>query len=595
MKHYLLYILAILPTISVFGQVSDINKTTGWYMTNECFQGQVDVTQTPFSSATLELTIQSGYGAYGGAYQGYYLFCDLDNDGYNNFFRLMYKNPWPTQERGLIVHSRKGLTTEDYTVSYGLTEPRKEIVTDFNNDGIKEVLLFSQGMDTEPFPGDSIMLYHIDGDSVQYFDNVSFYHAGTVGDIDNDGDQDIITGFGYNDNNRFFRIPEVYINDGDFNFRFDNSMFINFPHNLNGWFTIELYDLNDDGYLDLLYEYYEDNIPSLNIVYNQGGIYDYEERYSIDVSKYDENGFVSDIDFYDLNNDNKTDIIINFGYEKYQSLVYLREGEEYIDKTSTYVKPSSIDDAWVIWNFLKDIDGDGDIDIVPDGSQWRYFYLENNDGIFQKVDSTPITSGYLYSRPPVTTPQVSSVSIIFPEQNSDSVDVPTTFKWNSDENATSYEIQLFTDALSTEVLNDIITDTVTTISELEFDKEYLFRVRSSNQYGVSNWSNVEFRTLEQSINTSVEEFIPTDYSLNQNYPNPFNPTTNISFSLQEGGYVTLKIFDIIGREVQTLIEGNLSSGYHSYTLDGSNLKSGIYFYTLQSSKYTITRQMTLLK
>ena len=606
-KLLIVFILLLIDPQAVYSQVSEINKTTGWYMTNECFQGQVDVNQTPYTGAELDLTLFSGFTNsseyYGGFFQGYYLYCDLDNDGFNNFVRLMYKSPWPNEDRGIIVHSRRGLTTDDYTIRYGLTEPRKEVVTDFNNDGTKEVLLFSQGMDTDPFPGDSIMLYHIDGDSVQYFDNVSFYHSGTVGDIDNDGDQDILTGFSYNDNNNFFRVPEVYINEGDFNFRFDNSMFINFPENLNSWFTIELYDLNDDGYLDLLFEYFTNEGPTLNIVYSSDGVYDYESRDIIDVSPYDTQGFIGDIDFYDLNNDSQTDIILSFGYEKYQSLVYLRDEQDYVDATSTYIEPSSIDDVWVLWNFLKDIDDDGDIDIIPDGSQHRFFYLENNNGVFQKVDSTPITSsnsndgdGNGDDGDDDSGSAPSTPTIVSPTQNADSVAIPTEFIWQADENATSYQAELFTDALNTIVFEQSLTDTSIMYTEMVADKDYLFRVRAVNTAGTSNWSNVEFKTAEQDVNTSISNStIPTSYSLNQNYPNPFNPTTSITYSLPQSAVVSLKIYDITGKYITTLVDGVTSAGIHTVTFDAGSLSSGMYVYTLETDGFRQSRQMMLVK
>lgn len=99
--------------------------------------------------------------------------------------------------------------------------------------------------------------------------------------------------------------------------------------------------------------------------------------------------------------------------------------------------------------------------------------------------------------------------------------------------------------------------------------------------------------------TSVEDVPreqPAGYALNQNYPNPFNPSTNIEFTLGEGGPATLKVYDISGREVATILSGQqLNSGSHTYTFDAGNLSSGIYFYRLNSNGVQITRKMTLVK
>jgi len=93
----------------------------------------------------------------------------------------------------------------------------------------------------------------------------------------------------------------------------------------------------------------------------------------------------------------------------------------------------------------------------------------------------------------------------------------------------------------------------------------------------------------------VTEKIPTEFSLSQNYPNPFNPSTTIQFSLVEDSRVSLKIYDILGREVADLINENLSSGQHAISFNGSNLPSGNYFLSLVAGKFSEVKKMTLLK
>lgn len=88
---------------------------------------------------------------------------------------------------------------------------------------------------------------------------------------------------------------------------------------------------------------------------------------------------------------------------------------------------------------------------------------------------------------------------------------------------------------------------------------------------------------------------PDDYSLTQNYPNPFNPSTLIKFSLGKTGFTTLKLYDVLGKEVATLVNGELESGPHEVTFDASNFPSGTYFYTLTSGSYSETRKMMFLK
>lgn len=88
---------------------------------------------------------------------------------------------------------------------------------------------------------------------------------------------------------------------------------------------------------------------------------------------------------------------------------------------------------------------------------------------------------------------------------------------------------------------------------------------------------------------------PVAYSLNQNYPNPFNPSTKISYSIKEDGFVSLKVYDNLGREVKTLVSENQPAGIYEVNFDASDLPSGMYIYTIRSGSYLQTRKMLLLK
>ena len=87
----------------------------------------------------------------------------------------------------------------------------------------------------------------------------------------------------------------------------------------------------------------------------------------------------------------------------------------------------------------------------------------------------------------------------------------------------------------------------------------------------------------------------SNYHLPQNYPNPFNPSTTIEFSLAKSEFVELKIYNILGKEVSTLVSKKLNQGNHTYTFDGKNLASGIYYYQLVASDYREVKKMILIK
>jgi len=89
--------------------------------------------------------------------------------------------------------------------------------------------------------------------------------------------------------------------------------------------------------------------------------------------------------------------------------------------------------------------------------------------------------------------------------------------------------------------------------------------------------------------------VSTGYRLNQNYPNPFNPATTIEYNLPHRTYLTLHLFDILGREVTTIVEGTQERGTHQVTLTMSNLPSGVYYYQLVANNISLTKKLIYLK
>jgi hypothetical protein len=89
--------------------------------------------------------------------------------------------------------------------------------------------------------------------------------------------------------------------------------------------------------------------------------------------------------------------------------------------------------------------------------------------------------------------------------------------------------------------------------------------------------------------------IPENLSLEQNYPNPFNPTTNINFGLPEAAQVSLKIYNIVGEEVATLVNERRTAGNHSVVFDASQMPSGVYFSVLNVGEVKLVRRLVLMK
>ena len=110
------------------------------------------------------------------------------------------------------------------------------------------------------------------------------------------------------------------------------------------------------------------------------------------------------------------------------------------------------------------------------------------------------------------------------------------------------------------------------------------------------WSNSAMPEEEGPV-TSIRELpnAPLVYSLGQNYPNPFNPATKIRFSVAEPGLVTLKVYNLLGQEVATLLNNEMKSGSYEVDFNAASYSSGVYFYTITANNYKATKKMILMK
>jgi len=117
------------------------------------------------------------------------------------------------------------------------------------------------------------------------------------------------------------------------------------------------------------------------------------------------------------------------------------------------------------------------------------------------------------------------------------------------------------------------------------DGIYHYRLKQINYDGSFEYSN----------EIEVEISLVKEFNLSQNYPNPFNPSTKISYQIPTNGNVTLKVFDLIGNEVATLVNENKTAGNYSIEFNASDLPSGVYFYELKSANLIQTKKMMLMK
>jgi hypothetical protein len=133
---------------------------------------------------------------------------------------------------------------------------------------------------------------------------------------------------------------------------------------------------------------------------------------------------------------------------------------------------------------------------------------------------------------------------------------------------------------------------VPSLDTIQFNTTSFIKRGTSNINSIAELKNCVNSVINISNNA---ENVPAKFILHQNYPNPFNPSTTIRFEIIESGVVSLKIYDMLGREVKELISARLSPGTYSEEFDSGNLPSGAYFYRLQSGEETKTMKMLLLK
>ena len=198
-------------------------------------------------------------------------------------------------------------------------------------------------------------------------------------------------------------------------------------------------------------------------------------------------------------------------------------------------------------------------------------------------------------------------STLYPDNNAEGLATSIDFVWNKtidpdplDE--VTYQFVYGTDwqDSSTYVFSDITTDTSISVL-LDDNIQYYWIVVARDSDGFMVGSNNDTPNMVTVGTLSVDNnTVPTVFTLHQNYPNPFNPTTEIKYDLPEDVFVSINIYDVMGRKIKSLSNANQTAGYHSLQWDATNnigegVSAGMYIYTIQAGEYRATKKMVLLK
>jgi len=277
---------------------------------------------------------------------------------------------------------------------------RKALLGDFNGDKKPDVIYAEQGEDVWPTKGSSpsILLSTQNGYSMSNLTNKEIYlHTGASGDIDNDGDLDVILSS--------MHYTVVFLNNGDGSFQekvqYSNDIFssgnenndiIELPPNTgqNGFVTMELFDIDNDGYLDLIAGGDENNLQS-RIYFGNGNNFSYNRSKLIPFT--DPWKAAIDFDFYDYDNDGENEIIVARYKNVYEGffveLIDLDQNENYVIDSNKIDNSNADSNYWSIWLRVQDLDFDGNVEIISnDKGNLGYggYHWEWNGSRFEKIN-----------------------------------------------------------------------------------------------------------------------------------------------------------------------------------------------------------------
>ena len=405
-------------------------------------------------------------------------------------------------------------------------------------------------------------------------ESTTYWKNPTFSDLDYDGDFDLI--YGTDGGVLYFYRNIGTVTAPSFQYYPDYFKIIKLS---GGSATVSLKDFDGDGDNDLLsgdwlgkFNYFRNDGTPLKPIFNQ---------VTMPFSNLTVNSYSSPV-FVDIDLDNDYDIVS--GALNGQVFLFVNNNGSFTQNTTMF---SGIDVGWTSIPSFADLDGDKDLDLLvggETGSETK-FYTNDGNNVFN-VNTTAFTGVTFpsYGRP-----------ILADFDNDGDYDLTIgdawgTVKYYRNDGTVNTPVWFRYDAMFAGI--EVDQNPHAGFADLDGDS------RKDMILGEYNGNFTYYKNLFSPI-TVVEDDnfqkIPDGFVLNQNYPNPFNPSTTISWQSPVSGMQTLKIYDVLGKEVATLVNEFKAAGKHEINFDASNLSSGVYFYQLKVENFSTIKKLMLVK
>ncbi|MEJ2636552.1 MAG: FG-GAP-like repeat-containing protein [Calditrichia bacterium] len=560
-----------------------------------------------------------------GMFMGTVEWGDYDNDGDLDFVMAGRDSVNPVHPNAKIYRNDDGNFVDIDAGLLGI-DGGTAAWADYDNDGDLDLLLSgdnpSHGLVTEIYRNDAGTFVNINADLVKIYNT-----AAAWGDYDNDGDLDLIlsgqnysTYFTilYQNNNGTFVNSGLsftavssgsaawadYDGDGDLDlllcgwdgaarhttlYRNEGGAFTALDAGLQGINTGDAAwgDYDSDGDPDLLLTGHTDAGQASRIYRNDDGIFN-------DAGAPLENLWHSSAEWGDYNNDGAIDIILTGTADSYVpyspvSTIYRNETADFVDSEIALSRILQGRGAW------GDYDNDNDLDILFSGAD----SLNHPVGaIYRNNAAQPNTPP---SAPAGLTTMVTDSSVIFSWHPASDAQTPVA--------ALTYNLRIGTTEGGSEVMSpmadnsgfrkivamgNVQQDTSWEIKGLTSGETYYWSVQAvDNSYIGSAFAPEETVTVTGIV--SGDNTLPRTYALYQNFPNPFNPATTIAFDLPRTDRVVLTVYDVLGQQVETILDDQMPAGRHRVSWQAHDAASGIYFFVIRTDHFRAVKKMILMK